>query len=79
MACSFWIAEAWSLLGEAERAGRSFNDLMTALDCEGVYPEMIEPTSREWLGNLPQGLTHLAIVQCIAAIFREQGKEPVQQ
>ncbi|WP_062205018.1 glycoside hydrolase family 15 protein [Aureimonas sp. AU12] len=68
LACSFWILEAKALLGRKDEARRDFETLLATLDAEGVYPEMIDPDSGEWLGNLPQGLTHLAIVQAAAAL-----------
>lgn len=68
LACSFWIAEARALLGQKDQAEAEFKALIQGLDREGVYPEMIDPQTGEWLGNLPQGLTHLAIVHCAVAL-----------
>ena len=68
LACSFWMVEARAHLGQFDRAEAHFQRLIEGLDREGVYPEMIDPVSGEWLGNLPQGLTHLAIVHSIAAL-----------
>lgn len=68
LACSFWLAEARALLGQKAEANTRFEALVAGLGSEGVYPEMIDPETGEWLGNLPQGLTHLAIVHCAAAL-----------
>jgi len=68
LACSFWIAEARALLGQTVAAEAAFGALIDGLDSEGVYPEMIDPKTGQWLGNLPQGLTHLAIVHCAVAL-----------
>ena len=74
LACSFWMAEARALLGEIDEAEAMFRALIDGLDSEGVYPEMIDPQTEEWLGNLPQGLTHLAIVHCAVTLAAEGGK-----
>ncbi len=70
LACTFWMVEARALLGQQERAAAMFDRAMTALDGRGVgtYAEMIDPETRAYLGNLPQGLTHLAIIQAIATL-----------
>jgi len=64
LACTFWVAEAKALLGDEAEANRCFNAAIAGLGGgTGIYPEMIDPRSAEYLGNLPQGLTHLALIQ----------------
>jgi GH15 family glucan-1,4-alpha-glucosidase len=63
LACTFWLAEAHALLGDTARASEMFEKAVEALDIGvGIYSEMIDPHSREYLGNLPQALTHLALI-----------------
>ncbi|WP_332908797.1 glycoside hydrolase family 15 protein [Sphingomonas mollis] len=70
LACTFWLVEARALLGQHDRAEATFTAAMTALDARGVgtYAEMIDPDTHAFLGNTPQGLTHLAIIQAIATL-----------
>ncbi len=70
IACTFWVAEARALLGQQERATAMFEAAMATLDGHGVgtYAEMIDPGTNAFLGNTPQGLTHLAIIQAIATL-----------
>ncbi|HYC96821.1 glycoside hydrolase family 15 protein [Brevundimonas sp.] len=68
LACSFWIIEAKARLGRREEAAADFEALVVALGGVGVLPEMAEAGTGRWLGNMPQGLTHLALIQAAAAL-----------
>ncbi len=72
LACTFWMIEAWALLGEKAKAEQMFDSLIDALDLGvGVYPEMADPVSGRYLGNMPQGLTHLALVQALTSFVNK--------
>ncbi|WP_250469572.1 glycoside hydrolase family 15 protein [Caballeronia sp. GAFFF2] len=69
LACTFWQIEARALLGQKDRATKAFDAVIEALaHGVGIYPEMADPQTGEYLGNLPQGLTHLAIIQALTAL-----------
>ncbi len=69
LACSFWICEALALLGHREEAEDRFRVLMERLDLgSGILSEMIDPEHGTFLGNMPQGLTHLALIQAAATL-----------
>lgn len=69
LACTFWIIEAWALLGQRERAESAFHAAVKGLHHGvGIYSEMIDPRTGDFLGNLPQGLTHLAAMRAALAI-----------
>lgn len=70
LARSFWVAETKALLGHKQEGQEMFGALMSVLGRGSIYPGMIDPASRERLGNLPQGLTHLAIVRAGPTIGR---------
>jgi GH15 family glucan-1,4-alpha-glucosidase len=72
LACTFWMIEARLLLGQRERA----EAMLAALDATfdrgvGILSEMIDPQSGAFLGNLPQGLSHLAHVMTLDALSAE--------
>ncbi|EJL29314.1 glycoside hydrolase family 15 protein [Novosphingobium sp. AP12] len=69
LACSFWMAEARALMGDRSGAQNRLDELTAALDRGvGIYPEMVDPRSGSFLGNLPQGLTHLAHIAALSAL-----------
>ncbi|KAB0682988.1 glycoside hydrolase family 15 protein [Aureimonas leprariae] len=72
LACTFWVLEALALLGHRTEAEERFAAVLNALDTGcGVFAEMIDADSGEYLGNLPQGLTHLALIQTAATLSGE--------
>ncbi|GFE77564.1 hypothetical protein [Novosphingobium sp. TCA1] len=75
LACSFWMVEAKVLLGQREAAESALEGLIRILSAGyGVYPEMIDPETGDYLGNIPQGLTHLAAVHAIITFDEEREK-----
>ncbi|MGT2479065.1 glycoside hydrolase family 15 protein (plasmid) [Methylobacterium oryzae CBMB20] len=69
LACTFWLVEALALLGNEREASAKFEAVVAALDRNsGTYSEMADPATGAFLGNLPQGLTHLALIQSAATL-----------
>ncbi|EQB05509.1 hypothetical protein L288_12755 [Sphingobium quisquiliarum P25] len=69
LACTFWIIEAKALLGHEAEARTQFDRAIARLGRgQGIYAEMVDPDTGAYLGNLPQGLTHLALIQAAATL-----------
>ncbi|MDQ1092910.1 GH15 family glucan-1,4-alpha-glucosidase [Xanthomonas sacchari] len=73
VACSYWIAEAYARLGHKAKARKRLIQLNAALDrCDGLLSEMVDPHSGGFLGNFPQGLSHLAQIMAMSTIENTQ-------
>lgn len=69
LACTFWMVEAYASQGRVDQARQAFTEAVNGLDQGlGIYSEMVDPHSRAYLGNLPQGLTHLALLGAARAL-----------
>jgi GH15 family glucan-1,4-alpha-glucosidase len=62
VACSFWAVSALHHVGRDAEARALMAELVKLTNDVGVLSEMIDPDDNSFLGNLPQGLSHLALV-----------------
>jgi GH15 family glucan-1,4-alpha-glucosidase len=69
VACSCWLVEAYAFLGEVDRAEEKLGELLKPLGNNfGILNEQIDPATGAGLGNMPQGLSHLALLHAIFSI-----------
>ncbi|WP_431974279.1 glycoside hydrolase family 15 protein [Micromonospora haikouensis] len=60
--CSYWLVECLVLTGERDRARRLFEQLLGHANDVGLLPEQIDPGTGAHLGNTPQALSHIGLV-----------------
>ncbi|XAZ25990.1 SDR family NAD(P)-dependent oxidoreductase (plasmid) [Sinorhizobium sp. B11] len=69
VACSCWLVEAYAFLGEVDLAEAMLKTLLERLGNNfGILNEMVDPATGAGLGNLPQGLSHLALLHAIYSL-----------
>jgi GH15 family glucan-1,4-alpha-glucosidase len=60
--CSFWLADSYLLTGRRKEAEALFERLLALGNDVGLFAEEYDPRAQRMLGNFPQALTHMALV-----------------
>ncbi len=69
LACTFWLAEAYVELDRRHDGVALMDEALAALPSGvGVLSEMVDPKTGDLLGNLPQGLSHLALIHAALSL-----------
>jgi GH15 family glucan-1,4-alpha-glucosidase len=60
--CTFWLADAYVLLGRRDEARAIFCHLLSIRNDLGLLAEEYDPVARRQLGNFPQAFSHLGLI-----------------
>jgi GH15 family glucan-1,4-alpha-glucosidase len=68
LACSGWLVEALVHVRRIREAEQWFTEFVTHVNDVGLLTEEIDPSTDELLGNIPQALTHLALINAATTL-----------
>ena len=77
LACSFWLADAYLLLGRRDDAERLFKRLVGLANDVGLLSEEYDPRAKRHLGNFPQAFSHVALINTAFNLTRAE--KPAEQ
>jgi GH15 family glucan-1,4-alpha-glucosidase len=60
--CSFWLVDSYLLTGRRAEGEALFERLVSLSNDVGLFAEEYDPRAQRMLGNFPQALTHMALV-----------------
>jgi GH15 family glucan-1,4-alpha-glucosidase len=62
LACSFWLADAYVLLGRIDEGRALFTRLLALRNDVGLLAEEYDASRRRQVGNFPQAFSHVALI-----------------
>jgi GH15 family glucan-1,4-alpha-glucosidase len=77
LACSFWLADSLLITGRRAEAQQLFEHLLTLKNDLGLLAEEYDPRAKRLVGNFPQALSHIALVNTAHNLARSE--KPVRQ
>jgi len=70
--CSFWLADVYALMGRIDDARKLFERLLTLRNDLGLLSEEYDWQAKRLVGNFPQALSHVALVNTAFVLHREE-------
>jgi GH15 family glucan-1,4-alpha-glucosidase len=77
LACSFWLADAYVMLGRIAEATALFERLLELRNDLGLLSEEYDLDAKRLIGNFPQGFSHIGLINTAFNLVKAHG--PAQQ
>jgi GH15 family glucan-1,4-alpha-glucosidase len=75
--CSFWLADAYVMLGRIDDATRVFERMLELRNDVGLLSEEYDADKNRLIGNFPQGFSHIGLINTAFNLVKARG--PAQQ
>ncbi|MBP0112607.1 glycoside hydrolase family 15 protein [Bradyrhizobium vignae] len=81
LACSLWLADAYVLSGDLDKAQALFDRVVGIANDVGLLAEEYDSVARRQTGNFPQALTHIALINTAhnLSAARRKSEKPAMQ
>jgi GH15 family glucan-1,4-alpha-glucosidase len=73
LACTFWLADNYVLMGREDDATALFERLLALRNDLGLLAEEYDPVLHRAVGNFPQAFSHVALVNTAHNLARVHG------
>ena len=77
LVCSFWLADALTMMGRLDEAEALFEHLLSLRNDLGLMAEEYDPRAGRQLGNFPQAFSHVGLVNTAHNLVSARG--PAEQ
>jgi alpha,alpha-trehalase len=75
--CSFWLVNALLEIGERKRGRQLCERLLSLGSSLELYAEELDAATGRHLGNFPQAFTHLALINAVMHVIRDEEYAPL--
>jgi GH15 family glucan-1,4-alpha-glucosidase len=73
LVCSFWLADALSVIGRLDEAEALYERLLALRNDLGLLAEEYDPRAGRQLGNFPQAFSHIGIINTANNLLSRRG------
>jgi GH15 family glucan-1,4-alpha-glucosidase len=77
LACSFWLADAYAMIGREADARALFERLLAIRNDVGLLSEEYDPRTGTLVGNFPQAFSHIGLINTASNLTR--AAKPIEQ